>query len=46
MKHGYKTRLTVMKKHDASLLTESKEIVHEFNNMFEKLLNQPKILKI
>lgn len=41
MKHGYKTRPTVMKKHDGFLLTESKETVYEFNDMFEKLLNQP-----
>lgn len=29
-----------MKKHDGSLLTESKEIAREFKDMFEKLLNQ------
>jgi len=30
-----------MKKHDGSLLMESKEIACEFKDMFEKLLNQP-----
>jgi len=29
-----------MKKHDGSLLTESKEIAREFKDKFEKLLNQ------
>jgi len=41
VKHGFKTRPTVMKKNDGFLLTESKEIACEFKEMFEKLLNQP-----
>ncbi|KAL4083606.1 hypothetical protein QTP88_028922 [Uroleucon formosanum] len=41
VKRGYQTRPTAMKKHDGSLLTESKEIACEFKDMFEKLLNQP-----
>jgi hypothetical protein len=41
VKRGYQIRPTVMKNHDGSLLTESKEIVCEFKHMFEKLLNQP-----
>jgi len=42
VKHGFKTKPTVMKKKDRTLQTESKEIVCEFKGMFEKLLNQPK----
>jgi len=40
IKHGYQIRPTVIKKHDGSLLMESKEIAREFKDMFEKLLNQ------
>lgn len=41
MKHGFKTRLTVMKNNDGSLLMESKEIACEFKDMIKKLLNRP-----
>jgi hypothetical protein len=43
VKHGFKTRPSVMKKKDGSLLTERKEITCEFKDMFEKLLNQPNV---
>lgn len=35
IKHRYKIRPTVMKKHNGSLLTESKEIVREFKDMLK-----------
>ncbi|VVC35179.1 Hypothetical protein CINCED_3A016756 [Cinara cedri] len=41
VRHGYKSRPTVMRKSDGTLLTGNKEIACEFKDMFTKLMNQP-----
>jgi len=41
VRHGYKSRPTVMRKSDRTLLTGNKEIPCKFKDMFIKLLNQP-----
>lgn len=40
IKTGFKTRSTIMRNEDGSLITEKAEVANEFKNVFEKMLNQ------